>query len=454
MAVSILRTPAIRLASLSGLLVACGRLPGDVLPDSVDVSVVNPIAWPAGKLFIVSSAFRGRADLPAIRIDTVQLAVTRENDSTVSADLPDTSGDFQLRLAYRGAERSGRVTLVGFTGRTETVALTGWPIPTAPGSPVVIVAAESNLVRLDLAAGSVANLPIAHDATCAISPGPSFHDSTVVALSRDTTSCGRPRAWRFAPTVLVTDSFPYLFRGGSDLMFAQVAPLSWLVTGSHQLSIYVDGQLRLLEQLEEVERAVLSPDRSRALVLTASDPNHVPVLLTAPGTIAFRLPLLSAEAAAFSANGDTLFAAGKSVYAPDPPLRLVSVDPAFGAILVQVDDSSLTELSDMVLDPDAPWLYGVELTDTLVSIWQPRVDVFDRRTLRFLGRIRPPATATCAFVFCGQVSLAIDRATRTLYALDVEGWGSSFGTPAAVFRFDLVPASQLPQILSPASPSR
>lgn len=452
MAVSNLRIPAIRLASLLGLLVACGRLPGDVLPDSVDVSVLNPVAWPAGKLFVVSSAFRGRADLPAIRLDTLQLATTRVNDSTVSVDLPDTSGDFQLRLEYRGAERSGSVTLVGFKGRTETVALTGWPIRTAPGSPVLIAAAESNLVRLDLATGSVADLPIAHTATCAISPGPSFRDSTVVAQSRDATPCGKPRGWRFAPTVLAVDSAPYLY--AADRLWAELALDTWLKTDHHHLTIYRDGQLTLLEQLEEGERAVLSPDRSRAIVLTTIAPNHVPVLLTAPGTIAFRLPLLSAEAAAFSANGDTLFAAGYSAFAPDAPLRLVSVDAAFGAVLGQVDDSLLTALWDMVLDPDAPWLYGVELTDTLVSIWQPRIDVFDRRTLRFLGRIRPPATATCAYFPCGQVGLAIDRATRTLYAFDVEGWGSGFGIPAAVFRFDLVPTTQVPEILSPSSPSR
>ena len=443
MAVSSLRTPAIRLVSLSALLVACGPLPGDVLPDTVDVSVVNPVAWPTGQLFVVSSAFRGRSDLPAIRIDTLQLGVTRVNDSTVSADLPDTSGDFQLRLAYRGAERSGDVTLVGFKERTETAALTGWPIPTGPGSPILIAAAESNLVRLDLAAGTVADLPIAHTATCAISPGPSFRDSTVVAQSQDTTTCGNPRGWRFGPTVLAVDSAPYLH--AADRLWAEVALDTWLETDHHQLTIYRDGQVTLLEQLEEGERAVLSPDRSLAVVLTTIAAYHVPVLLTASGTIAFRLPLLSAEAVAFTPDGDTLFAAGDNAFTPGVSLRLVAVDAATGAVLVQVDSLS-RQLWDLVLDPDAPWLYGVEVAT------QPVIDVFDRHTLRSLGRIRPPATANCALLLCGQVGLAIDRVTRAAYAFDVKGWGASFdGTPTAVFRFDLVPASQAPEILAPTT---
>jgi len=256
-----------------------------------------------------------------------------------------------------------------------------------------------------------------------------------------------PRAWRFSPTVLVTDSAPYL-TGPADRMWAQLAPGTWLGTAHHQITIFKDGQVTLRDQLEEGERAVFSPDRSLAVVLTTIAAYHVPVLLTAPGTIAFRLPLLSAEAAAFTPDVDTLFAAGYNAFTPGVLSRLVAVDAATGAVLVQVDSLS-RQLWDMVLDPDAPWLYGVEVAT------QPVVAVFDRHTLQSLGRIRPPATANCALLLCGQVGLAIDRVTRSAYAFDVKGWGASFdGTPTAVFRFDLVPASQAPEILSPISSSK
>jgi len=427
-------------------------MPSDTLPDSVAVRVADPIAWPAGKLVLVSSAFRARTDLPDIRLDTLVLTAARDNDSTVSADLPDTSGDFQLRLQYRGAARIGTVTLVGFTGRTETVPLTGWPIPTSPGSPVMIAASESNLVRLDLSAGSAVDLPVAHSAACAISPGPSFRDSIVVAQSLVAIStCGKPRAWQFAPTVLAIDSVPYT--NAADRLWAHLAPDTWLETEHHLLTIFHSGQVTLNEQLEEGERAILSPDRSRAVVLTTGNGLlHVPVLLTEPGTLAYRLPLWSAEAAAFSLDGDTLYAAGASVFAAGALARVVAVDAATGVVLVQ-NDSLEQELWDMVLDPDAPWLYGVRLANLVAGGAQPVIEVFDRHTLRFLGRVRPPANAACAFWPCGQVGLAIHRATRTLYAFDVEGWGASFsGTPTAIFRFELVPVSQLPEILSPTTP--
>src|SRR5215470_10923207 len=105
MAASLLRAFPRRFALLSPLLLSCSTMPSDTLPDSVAVRVADPIAWPAGKLVLVSSAFRARTDLPDIRLDTLVLTAARDNDSTVSADLPDTSGDFQLRLQYRGAAR-------------------------------------------------------------------------------------------------------------------------------------------------------------------------------------------------------------------------------------------------------------------------------------------------------------------------------------------------------------
>jgi hypothetical protein len=451
MAASNFHNPTAWIATFVVLLTACSPLPSDVLPDSVAVRVANPIAWPAGKLIVVSSAFRARTDLPDIRLDTLPLSTARVNDSTVSADLPDTSGDFLLHLRYRGAERTGNVRLVGLTDRTETVALTGWPIPTSPGSHVLIAAAESNLVRLDLSAGSAVDLPVAHSAACAISPGPSFRDSVIVAQSLvASATCGKPKGWQFAPTVLAVDSVPYT--NAADRMWAHLAPDTWLETAHHTLTIFNAGQVTLNEQLEEGERAILSPDRSRAVVLTTYALYQVPVLLTEPGTIAYRLPLLSAEAAAFSPDGDTLFSAGYNAFSPGALARLLAVEAATGVVLVH-NDSLDQELWDIVLDPDAPWLYGVKLGFLDSGATQPVIEAFDRHTLRFLGGMRPPVNARCTFYPCGQVGLAIDRATRTLYAVDVEGWGSSFsGTPAVVFSFELVPASQVQEILSPTTP--
>lgn len=450
MSASILRTVARRAVLACGVLVACSPMPSDILPDTVEVRVVNPIAWPEGKLLIVSGGFVGRTDLPEVRLDTVRLAVARVDDSTLSVDLPDTSGNLALRLLYRGKQRVGSITLVGFAGHTETIALTGWPHHEAPGSPIVIAAAESSLVRLDLRTGAAVDLGIGHSGTCAISPGPSYRDSVIVAQAIVGTTCDEPKAWRFKPTVALVDSDP-LLATPADRLWAELAPSTWLRTAHHDLTIYKDGQITLFEQLEEGEREVLSPDRSRAVVLTTNAPNHVPVILTAPGSIAFRLPLLSTEAVAFTPGGDTIFAAGYAAFSIGQPLRLLAVSAATGAVLTQRDDA-LPQLWDLVLDPDAPWMYGVaaEPADTSGPYWQPVIQVFDRRTLQPLGRIRPPSTAACVSGLCGQVGLAIDAVARKAYAFDIEGWGSSFfNTPTGIFRFELVPATQPVEILTP-----
>lgn len=450
MSASILRTVARRAVSASGILVACSPIPSDVLPDTVEVRVVNPIAWPDGELLIVSGGFVSRTDLPEVRLDTLRLAVARLDDSTMSADLPDTSGDFALRLLYRGRQRVGNVTLVGFAGRTETIALTGWPHPEAPGSPIVIAAKESSLVRLDLRTDAVADLGIGHSGSCAISPGPSYRDSALVAQARVGATCESPKGWRVEPSIGLVDSFaPYPFP--ADRLWAELAPGTWLRTAHHDLTIYRDGQITLFEQLEEGERAVLSPDHSRAVVLTTNAPNHVPVILTAPGSIAFRLPLLSTEAVAFTPGSDTIYAAGYTAFSIGQPLRLLAVRAATGAVLTQRDDA-LPQLWDLVLDPDAPWVYGVaaEPADTSGPYWQPVIQVFDRRTLQPLGRIRPPSTAACVSGLCGQVGLTIDAVARKAYVFDIEGWGSSFfNTPTAIFSFELVPATQPAEILTP-----
>ena len=450
MSASIRRTVARRAVSACGILVACSPMPSDVLPDTVEVRVINPIAWPAGRLVVVSQAFVGRTDLPEVRLDTLRLVVTRVDDSTVSTVLPDTSGNFALRLLYRGRQRVGSVTLVGFAGHTETIALTGWPHHEAPGSPIVIAATESSLVRLDLRTGAAADLGIGHSGSCAISPGPSFRDSVIVAQAIVGTTCEVPKAWRFAPTVALVDSDP-LLTIPADRLWAELAPSTWLRTAHHDLTIYKDGPVTLFERLEEGERVILSPDRSRAVVLTTNALNQVPVLLPASGTIAFRLPLLSTEAVAFTPGGDTVLAAGYTAFSIGQPERLIAVSATTGAVLMQRDDA-LPQLWDLVLDSDAPWVYGVavEPADTSGPYLQPVIWVFDRHTLQPLGRIRPPPTAVCVSGLCGQVGLAIDAVARKAYAFDIEGWGSSFfNTPTAIFSFELVPATQPAEILTP-----
>jgi hypothetical protein len=445
MAASLIQTFLRRFAPLSPLLLSCSPMPSDALPDSAEVRVANPIAWPGGQLTLVSGAFSGRSDLPEVRLDALMLAVTRVNDSTVTADLPDSSGDFPLHLHYRNGDRTGSVTLVGFTGRTETAPLSGWAVPETPGSPVVIAAADSNLVRLDVRTGSVLPLAIPHSGNCAISPGPSYRDSAVVAQAMAGTTCALPKLWTLAPSIAAVDSVALSIP--ADRVWVELAPSTWLNTSHHDLTIQQDGQVILREQLEEADRVVFSPDHSRALVTTTNAPYQVPVLLSAGGTIAYRLPLVSAQGAAFTPDGDTLFVAGYRAFSPEQ-IRLVAVRAATGGVLADTSYSG-AELLAIVLDPDAPLLYGVELSQGTPFL-QPGLLVFDRRTLGLVGRIRPPTDTTCTSPFCGQIGVAVDPNARRLYAFEIAGWTSaSPDWPTSVFSFDLVPATQTPEVLSP-----
>src|SRR5262249_9756652 len=162
------------------------------------------------------------------------LTVTRVNDSTVMADLPDSSGDFALHLQYRNGHRAGSVTLVGFTGRTLTAPLAGWALAEAPGAPVVIADAASNLAARCGLTGSVLPLAIPHSGSCAISPGPSFRDSAVVAQAMAGATCALPKVWTLASSITAVDSVA--LPGPADRVWVELAPSTWLSNSHHYLT--------------------------------------------------------------------------------------------------------------------------------------------------------------------------------------------------------------------------
>ncbi|HEV8380312.1 MAG TPA: hypothetical protein VGQ29_01925 [Gemmatimonadales bacterium] len=412
----------------------------------MEVRLANPVAWPGSDLVVLSPALAGQPALPEVLLDTLHLTVARRDDSTVTARLPDTSGVFALHVKLHGGDRFGSVRIVGFVGRADAPPLTGWPQPTSPGSPVVIAAAESSLVELDLRTGATVDLGIGHSGGCAVSPGLSFRPRAVVAQA-DTGRCGRAVSWVLDASATPIDSAPL---GGfaADRIWAELSPGMWLQTAHHYMRVYRPGDSTLTEQIESGERVVLSPDRSLAIVLATWAPNQVPVVESATGTITFRLPFARAEGVAFSPDGDTIFAAGRANFNADEPERLVAASAASGQVAIDTP-VTMPMLWDVVLDPGGRWLYGVALTDSGAT-FQPIIHVFDRHTLGHVGRIRPPAAVVCRADFCGQISLAIDSSARKLCALEIAGWGLFFSTiPAGIYTFDLVPTTQAAQVLSP-----
>jgi hypothetical protein len=438
-----LSSAAIILALVLGAT-ACTDPATGILPDSVAVRVANPVAWPGGDLVVVSRALASQPALPVVLLDTLHLTVTRRNDSTVAARLPDTSGVFALHVQLQGGQRVGSVRLVGFVGRTDAPPLTGWPLPSAPSSPVVVAAAESTLVQIDMRTGDTTGFGIHHNGACAVSPGPSYRPSTVVAQAF-AGGCQRAFAWSLASPGAPVDSGPNT--SVADRIWAELSAGMWLAAAHHGIRVYRPADSTLTEQIESGERVIFSPDRSLAVVLSTSAPNGLPVIASATGSVTYRVPLVKSEGIVFSPDGDTIFAAGRANVTPGEPERLLAVAAGSGQVEIDTPITS-PELWDLALDPDGPWLYGVALTAG--QGWQPIIHVFDRATLSQVASIRPPAAMTCRVIFCGQVGLAIAASTRRLYVLEIANWGMDFGpTPSGIYTFELVPATQTPLTLSP-----
>lgn len=415
-------------------------------PDLGEVRLMNPVAWPGSDIVIIAAAFARTAQLPEVVLGSARLDVARRDDSTVTARLPDTSGVFTLTLRLGGDARVGSMRIVGYLGHRDAPALSGWALPLAPGSPIVIAGIESTLARLDMRTGAALNLGIGHSGRCSASPGPSYRANTVVAHEgavHGPPRCSRPLSWELSPTPVVRDSAPATW---GDRLWAELAPAIWLVAAPHRIDIYRPGQPTFSETVEEAERLVRSPDGALAVVLSNGTAGQVPVLDATAGTIAFRLPLKMTQAVAFSPEGDTIFAAGVRLTVAGEPTRLIAAAAASGEAWTD-RALDIAELWDLVVDPDGPWLYGLATTIDHSS-WLPVIHVFDRRTLGPIARMLPPPDAACRALFCGQVTLAMDPSTRRLYALEVQGW-RNFASIwlSRVYSFEAVPAQQQPVVL-------
>lgn len=436
------------LGLLCGLsLTACNE-PVALLPDNVEIRVENPIGWPGGDLVLVSEAFDRYPELPLVLLDSQSLTLSRMNDSTIHARLPDSSGNYDLTVWMRGVARTGTIRIAGYMGRRTGPQLFGWGLAIEPGAPVVIGGGADSLIRLDLRNGHWVSLPVMHRSQCLLSPGPSFRAGSVVA-GGTATSCNVAKSWKVEPGVVIRDSVP----SGGNYLRAELAAGLWLNAGHHAISLKSATQGFWTIQMEEVERLVLSPGGELAVPLAVNAEAgqvDMPVFSTALRAIAYRVPLRQMQAAAFSSDGDTLFASGSRLVAGEWQARTVAVSAPTGQVLLDVRNDTISQPWDLIVDPAAPLLYAVTL-QRLGYSWAPIVHVLDRGTLQRIATLRPPANEVCEFAFCGQVTLGMDRTTSRLFALNVLNWGLNgiFGaSPSDIWEMDLVPTNQQPVVLS------
>ncbi len=414
-------------------LAACADQP--TLPPDITVQVMEPVVWAGTDWVLRSPGFARLSTPPTITLDGSAVTATIVDDSTLAVRAPDIGGTHTLRVETPTQILSGAVTVSGYLGKRTALPLGGWPLPVEPGSPVMIVAAESSLVQINATTGVGVPLPIPHDRDCVLSPGWSYHASTVVAATSGAAGCPS-LAWSLGATPSVSDSGPLV---SLARLVVELSPGTWLQTNKFRVTTIKDGATVLNQTVSQAERVVVAPDGSRVVVLAWTS---ALVLDPVQGTVAFFLPSGEAQAAAYAPSGDTLFVSGGGAF---PGARLRALNPDGDVLL----DTSVAGggIFDLVLDADAPLLYGLFLSHG--PAWEPGIRVFDRRTLALIAVV--PTVPACASACTGQRRLAIDPVARRLHVLIAANFYGADGTtfPTTILDYSIPPVTQSPLTLVP-----
>lgn len=326
------------LAVASVLAAACSDPTEPPLP----AFAISPATqWSGGTIAVRSHYFVNRTPLPVVTAGTETLAVTRQDDSTLTASLPrGPSGPVTFSLA-RGTRRDSLASVqrVGFRERrTLAVSLDGElaMLPSAGGPLVLGGVVTGTEVRAPLS-----RVALRSGATVTFS-GLRTPEITFYGLAPSSPSGA------FAVRDSTDSLRLYDFTGGSPVFLAtvpgvgtgfsrQAARLSstiWLYTGSHVVRTWLatDSSTRFQGAVESPYGVFLSPRGDRT-TLASFATYGMPVFDNATGDTAFTLSIDETEGAAFSLDGTELYAVGGQYNASD---TLVAVDATSGAQLARV----------------------------------------------------------------------------------------------------------------------
>ena len=220
-------------------------------------------------------------------------------------------------------------------------------------------------------------------------PGPSYRpDHFVFDLSP--TGPGKARVWQLAPTRQLVDSIPCASNG--TYTAADIAPGVCLLSRGYSIlrngtdtivpfhAAYLESEFRMAAGGE------WTVPRTR---LDFNDLGPLPwPVFDAAGNVAYSIDTLRyVTGAAFSANGDTLYA---TVAAADPAYQnglrwsLMVLTAATGTMISSRAFPSGEYLQDVLVDPIHPRLYVASIAG------RQRLTILDRATLAPLGTITAP----------------------------------------------------------------
>jgi hypothetical protein len=327
-----------RAVVVASILAACSDPAEPALPG---FSVTPATQWSGGTLTIRSQYFVDYSGTLIIVAGSDTLALlSLTNDSTLVAQLaPGPSGPVTLTLV-RGTRRDSLATIerVGFSGkRTVTPALYGELLATdSVGTPFVLggsftgTANREPIVRLRVVPGTSQVLTLRQPSNTQYGLAPSIVPGAFTV--RDGTDSIRLATLLVdAPTLV--DSM-HGFGSGFTRQVSELKDNLWLVTGSHESFTRPDSAVGAptFVNTESPWAVFMSPrgDRTTLATVVQIADGGVPVWDNATGTVAYRLPLFSTEAAAFSTNGNTLYVVGALEYGSD---TLIAVNATTGALL-------------------------------------------------------------------------------------------------------------------------
>ena len=328
----------LRALVVASILAACSDPAEPALPG---FSITPATQWSGGNLTIRSQYFIDYSGVLIIVAGSDTLAaLSLANDSTLIAQLPPgPSGPVTLTLV-RGTRRDSLATIdrVGFSGkRTVTPALYGELLATdSAGAPFVLGGAFTGsadrepIVRLRVVPGTSQQLTLRQPSNTQYGLAPSIVPGTFTV--RDATDSIR-LATLLVDAPAIIDSM-HGWGTGFTRQVSLLKPGAWLRTQSHFSYVSFDTGGATPNVATESPWAVyMSPRGDRttlATVVPETAGNGVPVWDNATGLVAYVLPLLSTEAAAFTTNGNTLYVVGGYQYGAD---TLIAVNATTGALV-------------------------------------------------------------------------------------------------------------------------
>lgn len=413
-------TPPI-LAAILALLtgVGCNSATDSELAPTVRVSPDMPYAGSAIRL--QSSAFMYDGNRAAIWLGSTPLPLTRLDDTTLTAFLPDSAGgSYPLRLELDGeAVALDPLTVIGYSNSYEIHPSLAWDVAVWPrnGHATIIGTSVDGLTLIELDTRTVTSYPDLADAGGMRGPGMTYTGRDLILYPDSATAV---QAWWLSGVPRFIRAFPNLTLQPRQAM--QLGPDAWFFSSHHTFwtSVRTDSTQpyqTVSVVAEETEGVHMSPRHDRSTIQIDYSASGIPVFDSPSGQTAYWLtPLQTSEGVDFSPDGELLAVAGGD-RGPLSPARLLLVDAASGTVL---RDTLLdAPVFALAFDPARPLLYvGLSRADSAFGPHHPAIAVLDVDTFELLGLLAPPRTVpNCGWgCYKGVIAISAEPALYTAWS--------------------------------------